>query len=305
MLRFRTIFIMCSKDFNVHHRNTIALKFRFLFFMNKDSEKIVSNASRLLNTLASAAGEETEENRIKKKLFKTKVCKHFLKGRCLYGDDCTFAHFSEEIQLRPNLHKTKMCAKNDCKDAACPYAHSSNELRVDENQKTLRTEHIDHEHQKHVNDQKTLLDVYATLRPSFKSKESSPYTTSEKLSSPSTTDAAKLTPAATCPPGDLFHKVFYTPCSKRRLLESFYFDEDQHELILNIFTSSNVLGFKKLPTKRGMPEPIVNSVEPSDLNRMIAQIQGQNSLLQEKLDANNELFLRLLQQKKELSVSYE
>lgn len=64
---------------------------------------------------------------------KTKLCKFFRIGMCTRGENCTFAHTSEELQPLPNLYKTKMCfelTKNKrCRNPSCPYAHNKSELR--------------------------------------------------------------------------------------------------------------------------------------------------------------------------------
>jgi hypothetical protein len=64
---------------------------------------------------------------------KTKLCKFYRIGMCTRGDNCTFAHASDELQPLPNLYKTKMCfelTKNKrCKNPNCPYAHNKCELR--------------------------------------------------------------------------------------------------------------------------------------------------------------------------------
>ncbi|KAF4746305.1 hypothetical protein FOZ62_019594 [Perkinsus olseni] len=40
---------------------------------------------------------------VRRRLFKTKVCRYFIKGRCKFGDACTYAHWSDELQPRPDL----------------------------------------------------------------------------------------------------------------------------------------------------------------------------------------------------------
>ncbi|KAF4657188.1 hypothetical protein FOL47_008556 [Perkinsus chesapeaki] len=65
----------------------------------------------------------------KGRLHKTKVCRYFVKGRCKFGESCTYAHWSGELQARPDFYKTRICNKTNCSDEACPYAHSIFELR--------------------------------------------------------------------------------------------------------------------------------------------------------------------------------
>ncbi|KAF4694017.1 hypothetical protein FOZ60_009455 [Perkinsus olseni] len=66
---------------------------------------------------------------MKVQLYKTKVCRHYMRGSCRYGSRCTFAHQLSELGARPDFYKTKMCARRNCKDANCQYAHSPEELR--------------------------------------------------------------------------------------------------------------------------------------------------------------------------------
>ncbi|KAF4650724.1 hypothetical protein FOZ61_011085 [Perkinsus olseni] len=78
----------------------------------------------------STAGSISQPSQwIRDRLFKTKVCRYFIKGRCKYGDACTYAHWSDELQPRPDLHKTRICNKLDCTAETCPFAHSIYELR--------------------------------------------------------------------------------------------------------------------------------------------------------------------------------
>lgn len=67
--------------------------------------------------------------------YKTKMCP-FLEntGRCLRGDQCTYAHYPDELKVPPNLRKTKLC-QVFLKSGACPnesrcnYAHGYRELK--------------------------------------------------------------------------------------------------------------------------------------------------------------------------------
>jgi len=67
-----------------------------------------------------------------KHLVKTKLCKHFTKGYCRYEGNCTFAHQLDELVHRPDLTKTKWCARflsGACHVNNCSFAHSVAELR--------------------------------------------------------------------------------------------------------------------------------------------------------------------------------
>lgn len=63
---------------------------------------------------------------------KTSICRYF--PRCHQGDQCKFAHTSEELRVRPNLTKTRMCAgyfDGRCRLSAseCGFAHGDEDLR--------------------------------------------------------------------------------------------------------------------------------------------------------------------------------
>eukprot|EP01053_Blabericola_migrator_P007502 Blabericola_migrator_1__7501@NODE_382_length_9143_cov_306_926399_g305_i0_p5_GENE_NODE_382_length_9143_cov_306_926399_g305_i0NODE_382_length_9143_cov_306_926399_g305_i0_p5_ORF_typecomplete_len314_score38_61zfCCCH_3/PF15663_5/4_2e10zf_CCCH_4/PF18345_1/3_8e09zf_CCCH_4/PF18345_1/3_8e03zf_CCCH_4/PF18345_1/2_3e03zfCCCH/PF00642_24/4_1e06zfCCCH/PF00642_24/0_065zfCCCH_4/PF18044_1/8_5e07zfCCCH_4/PF18044_1/2_5e03Torus/PF16131_5/0_01Torus/PF16131_5/0_94zfCCCH_2/PF14608_6/0_00029zfCCCH_2/PF14608_6/86_NODE_38 len=71
----------------------------------------------------------------KAQCFKTRQCRFWLDGRCTRGDECTFAHCGAELREKPNLLKTKICAKwrqGHCfkPQAECSYAHGLEDLRV-------------------------------------------------------------------------------------------------------------------------------------------------------------------------------
>jgi hypothetical protein len=72
---------------------------------------------------------DAEGNLMKQQLFKTKVCRHFMSGRCKYGSGCTFAHSAVELQTRPDFRRTKLCSKLNCTDPGCGYAHSTHDIR--------------------------------------------------------------------------------------------------------------------------------------------------------------------------------
>ncbi|EER01991.1 hypothetical protein Pmar_PMAR007687 [Perkinsus marinus ATCC 50983] len=68
---------------------------------------------------------------IKKRMYKTQVCKYFIRGRCMHGLLCAFAHSVDELNRKPDLSKTKLCTKVGCVDPGCAFAHTLAELRVD------------------------------------------------------------------------------------------------------------------------------------------------------------------------------
>jgi len=69
---------------------------------------------------------------ISKQLHKTKMCMHYLKGKCRYGPDCSYAHNEVELMHRPNLRKTRLCKNYEmgaCDNPHCAFAHGGEELR--------------------------------------------------------------------------------------------------------------------------------------------------------------------------------
>lgn len=69
---------------------------------------------------------------VAKQLHKTKICKHFLKNKCRFGNDCSYAHCVTEQRDRPDLRKTKLCRlfeQGRCRNPDCTFAHGPQELR--------------------------------------------------------------------------------------------------------------------------------------------------------------------------------
>eukprot|EP00931_Biecheleriopsis_adriatica_P072457 TRINITY_DN4674_c0_g1_i3.p2 TRINITY_DN4674_c0_g1~~TRINITY_DN4674_c0_g1_i3.p2 ORF type:complete len:105 (+),score=15.21 TRINITY_DN4674_c0_g1_i3:93-407(+) len=69
-------------------------------------------------------------------LFKaTKLCRFHAEGKCKLGEACTFAHSTEQIQDKPDLSKTRLCAafkrSGSCTQGeACKFAHGSDDQRL-------------------------------------------------------------------------------------------------------------------------------------------------------------------------------
>ncbi|ETW36390.1 hypothetical protein PFTANZ_02942 [Plasmodium falciparum Tanzania (2000708)] len=60
------------------------------------------------------------------------MCKYALINKCDRGENCTFAHDINELRIKPDMRKTKLCKSyilGKCTDNNCIYAHSVNELR--------------------------------------------------------------------------------------------------------------------------------------------------------------------------------
>eukprot|EP00401_Gymnodinium_catenatum_P064704 CAMPEP_0117470658 /NCGR_PEP_ID=MMETSP0784-20121206/7328_1 /TAXON_ID=39447 /ORGANISM="" /LENGTH=652 /DNA_ID=CAMNT_0005264751 /DNA_START=81 /DNA_END=2039 /DNA_ORIENTATION=+ len=62
------------------------------------------------------------------------MCKFHILGMCAKGDDCHFAHVRDDLQLLPDLYRTKLCKTlintGICNDPSCRYAHNKDELRI-------------------------------------------------------------------------------------------------------------------------------------------------------------------------------
>mmetsp|Transcript_64582 Transcript_64582/g.174500 ORF Transcript_64582/g.174500 Transcript_64582/m.174500 type:complete len:234 (+) Transcript_64582:108-809(+) len=88
--------------------------------------------------VVSAVEEESntgsdERLRFKTQFRKSQLCRYYKTG-CMRGDQCDFAHGTEELSLAPDLTKTSMCKawqRGRCSldSGACPYAHGASELR--------------------------------------------------------------------------------------------------------------------------------------------------------------------------------
>lgn len=72
---------------------------------------------------------------LRKRIAKTKMCIHFVNGRCTRDFQCLFAHSEEELREPPDLYKTRLCpsfvTENwSCRNGnACRFAHGEAELR--------------------------------------------------------------------------------------------------------------------------------------------------------------------------------
>eukprot|EP00929_Paragymnodinium_shiwhaense_P087596 TRINITY_DN47735_c0_g1_i1.p1 TRINITY_DN47735_c0_g1~~TRINITY_DN47735_c0_g1_i1.p1 ORF type:complete len:289 (+),score=39.27 TRINITY_DN47735_c0_g1_i1:181-1047(+) len=65
---------------------------------------------------------------------RTRMCKYYLEGICKQGDNCSFAHSSDELRDQPNMQQTRLCkywmVTGTCASgASCSYAHGANNLR--------------------------------------------------------------------------------------------------------------------------------------------------------------------------------
>eukprot|EP00435_Cladocopium_sp_Y103_P017350 s979_g4.t1 len=78
----------------------------------------------------------------------TKICRHWIAGKCNMGQSCNFAHSDLELREQPNLVATQLCfrfsAKGRCnKGAKCTFAHGREELRRTEKRRDSRRANLE------------------------------------------------------------------------------------------------------------------------------------------------------------------
>ncbi|CAL1167916.1 unnamed protein product [Cladocopium goreaui] len=78
----------------------------------------------------------------------TKMCRHWIAGKCNMGQSCNFAHSDLELREQPNLVATQLCfrfsAKGRCnKGAKCTFAHGREELRRTEKRRDSRRANLE------------------------------------------------------------------------------------------------------------------------------------------------------------------
>lgn len=94
-----------------------------------------SNCGRGVPCPKTGAGKN--DPRFRSQFRKTDMCTFYLKGLCVKGSACNFAHGEEELSHAPDLTKTSLCRewlKFRCRKsgAECPFAHGAKELRSTE-----------------------------------------------------------------------------------------------------------------------------------------------------------------------------
>lgn len=97
--------------------------------VNKYAPTRSDSTSTVDSVNASVDDTVFENNAMKRQLFKTKICRHHLIGRCKYSENCFFAHSVDQIARRIDFRRTKLCSKSNCRDSNCLYAHSVDEIR--------------------------------------------------------------------------------------------------------------------------------------------------------------------------------
>ncbi|CAE8602357.1 unnamed protein product [Polarella glacialis] len=80
---------------------------------------------------AEVSLEKSRRFCLHRQLHKTKFCTFHLKGVCHYGSDCSFAHSCVDLQVSPDLRKTRLCTsflEGQCDDPECSFAHGDEDL---------------------------------------------------------------------------------------------------------------------------------------------------------------------------------
>jgi len=102
---------------------------------NSDSGHNDFNSSRTDDDIGLLRDKyKQSNNKVYHDFFKTKPCSLFNLNICKKGDDCPFAHSSDELRDKPNLFKTQLCQtflqEGHCeKGENCTFAHGESELR--------------------------------------------------------------------------------------------------------------------------------------------------------------------------------
>lgn len=76
-------------------------------------------------------------------LKRTKLCRFFIKGQCVRGESCTFAHGTTDLRAQPDWFRTQLChdwhkSQSCAYGSKCKFAHSSSEVRPANNTKSKK-----------------------------------------------------------------------------------------------------------------------------------------------------------------------
>jgi len=103
----------------------------------EDPECSFAHSSSELRALSGSEIKATSNDGLKPHrddFYKTKMCKFHLKGSCLRGANCRYAHDSISKRPLPDLRCTRMCPTLTqtglCKDTWCSFAHVIREVTV-------------------------------------------------------------------------------------------------------------------------------------------------------------------------------
>lgn len=126
-----------SHQFSSMHTGILGSEILPLTSNSKD--ELENDLASSMSTTASIEAQEEEPPQpplksFAKTLWRTRLCKHYLKGTCRYGSNCGFAHSDDNVNDRPDLVKTRLCSrfqKGFCtKGDKCQFAHGLAELKV-------------------------------------------------------------------------------------------------------------------------------------------------------------------------------
>eukprot|EP00928_Gymnodinium_smaydae_P021092 TRINITY_DN18203_c0_g2_i1.p1 TRINITY_DN18203_c0_g2~~TRINITY_DN18203_c0_g2_i1.p1 ORF type:complete len:285 (-),score=39.61 TRINITY_DN18203_c0_g2_i1:226-1080(-) len=93
-----------------------------------------SNTSRRPPHMSMSLHQEKKTQKNDVRFRKTVMCSFYNMGRCMRGENCSFAHGDQDLRQKPELRNTRLCSRffstGNCRDGAmCPFAHSKDELR--------------------------------------------------------------------------------------------------------------------------------------------------------------------------------
>eukprot|EP00933_Yihiella_yeosuensis_P018990 TRINITY_DN15454_c1_g3_i1.p1 TRINITY_DN15454_c1_g3~~TRINITY_DN15454_c1_g3_i1.p1 ORF type:complete len:1114 (+),score=310.45 TRINITY_DN15454_c1_g3_i1:97-3438(+) len=85
------------------------------------------------SVMATQTAQNAKPSVVRGQFLKTKMCVFNQKKKCAMGVNCPFAHSKAELQIVPDLTKTKLCVnffKKKCFNDNCSFAHGHHELRA-------------------------------------------------------------------------------------------------------------------------------------------------------------------------------
>ncbi|SOV15885.1 zinc finger protein, putative [Plasmodium gaboni] len=111
---------------NIHYNDLIHKNVSNAFFLNSNT---IGNSPISTNYISNNNVEGNNNS----KYYRIKLCQYFKEGICHKGDNCSYAHSTDELRNYFSFKKTKICEmwlKNKCGNIDCVYAHGELELRA-------------------------------------------------------------------------------------------------------------------------------------------------------------------------------
>jgi len=145
--------------------------------------------------------------------FKTSLCRHYQAfGSCSYGNQCGFAHGTNELRPMSNLYKTRLCntwlSGQECKfGSKCMFAHGAVDMRMP---KLLQPCHLFIKNGVCAYGEQCLYSHDTHDVDEYKSDEHE--TRKEIVARPVTPESSPLTPSSS-PPGAPVKRTFPEPSS--------------------------------------------------------------------------------------------